>query len=245
MNTMGIAVGDVERDGDPDLALTNISANKLLRNDGGVFTEDTESGIARPLQQAGTESITWGTGFHDLNLDGWEDLYLAAGNFMGVPEVGAQPNELYVNDGGETFVDVSAATGADDSGDSKGVAFADYDRDGDVDLIVVDQGGAPKLLRNETPREANHWLEVDTVGTKSNRDGCGARVTVSVAGATLTRQVMCGSTSVASGNDPTVHFGLGPASAVDELEVVWPSGTRQRLTNVDVDQLVTVEEAAT
>ena len=242
MNTMGIAVGDVERDGDPDMALTNITANKLLRNDGGVFTEDPESGIARPLQQDGTESITWGAGFHDLNLDGWEDLYLAAGNFMGVPEVGVQPNELYVNGGGTTFLDVSAATGADDAGDSKGVAFADYDRDGDVDLFVVDQGGAPKLLRNDTPRAANHWLEVDTVGTASNRDGCGARVTATVAGAALTRQVMCGSTSVASGNDPTVHFGLGPVSAVDELEVVWPSGTRQRLTNVGVDQLVTVEE---
>ncbi len=242
MNTMGIAVGDVERDGDPDLALTNITANKLLRNDGGVFTEDPESGIGRPLQQADTESITWGAGFHDLNLDGWEDLYLAAGNFMGVPEVGAQPNELYVNDGGTTFLDVSAATGADDAGESKGVAFADYDRDGDVDLFVVDQGGAPKLLRNETPREANHWLEVDTVGTASNRDGCGARVTATVAGTTLLRQVMCGSTSVASGNDPTVHFGLGPAVAVDELEVLWPSGTRQRLTNVEADQLVSVEE---
>ena len=243
MNTMGIAVGDVERDGDPDLVLTNITANKLLRNDGGVFTEDPESGIARPLQQDGTESITWGAGFHDLNLDGWEDLYLAAGNFKGVPEVGAQPNELYVNSDGKTFLDVSAATGADDSGDSKGVAFADYDRDGDVDLFVVDQGGAPKLLRNDTPRAANHWLEVDTVGTESNRDGCGALVTATVAGTALTRQVMCGSTSVASGSDPTVHFGLGPASTVDDLEVLWPSGTRQRLTNVEADQLVTVEEA--
>jgi enediyne biosynthesis protein E4 len=243
MNTMGIAVGDVERDGDPDLALTNITANKLLRNDGGVFTEDTESGVGRPLQQDGTESITWGAGFHDLNLDGWEDLYLAAGNFEGVPEVGAQPNELYVNDGGTTFLDVSAATGADDAGDSKGVAFADYDRDGDVDLFVVDQGGSPKLLRNDTPRVANHWLEVDTVGGASNRDGCGARVTATMAAATMVRQVMCGSTSVASGSDPTVHFGLGPASTVDELEVVWPSGTRQRLTNVAADQLVTLEEA--
>ena len=88
-----------------------------------------------------------------------------------------QPNELFVNDGtGDTFLDVSAATGADDTGDSKGVAFADYDRDGDIDLFVVDQGGAPQLLRNDTPRGSNHWLEVDTVGTSSDRDGCGARV---------------------------------------------------------------------
>ena len=178
MNTMGIAVGDVERDGDLDMALSNITANKYVRNDGAVFVEDPAGGIGRPLQQADTESITWGGGFHDLNLDGWEDLYFAAGNFLrGVREVGEQPNELFVNRDGATFLDVSAATGADDPADSKGVAFADYDSDGDLDLFVVNQGGTPRLLRNVTPiADSNHWLQVDTVGTISNRDGCGARV---------------------------------------------------------------------
>jgi hypothetical protein len=243
MNTMGIALGDVERDGDLDLVLSNITANKLVRNDGGVFVEDAAAGIGRPLQQADVESITWGGGFHDLNLDGWEDLYLAAGNFEGEPTVGVQPNEVFVNAGaGEPFRDVSAATGADDPDDSKGVAFADYDNDGRIDVFVVNQGGAPKLLRNVTPMDGTHWLEVDTVGTVSNRDGCGARVIARTGDAVVTRQVSCGSTSVASGNQTTVHFGLGSADIVDELEILWPSGIRQRLTDVGVDRLLVVEE---
>jgi enediyne biosynthesis protein E4 len=246
MNSMGIALGDVERDGDLDLALSNITANKLVRNDGGAFVEDLAAGIGRPLQQADVESVTWGGGFHDLNLDGWEDLYFAAGNFAGVPTVGEQPNELFVNPGAdEPFHDVSAATGADDPDNSKGVAFADYDGDGRMDLFVVNQGGAPRLLRNVTPMDGSHWLQVDTVGTVSNRDGCGARVVARTGDAVLTRQVSCGSTSVASGNQTTVHFGLGSADVVDELEILWPSGTRQRLTDVSVDQLVVVEEDRT
>jgi hypothetical protein len=244
MNTMGIAIGDVDRDGDPDMALSNITANKYLRNDGTTFVEDPAAGIGRPLQQADTESITWGGGFHDLNLDGWEDLYFAAGNFLrGVREVGEQPNELFVNRDGTTFLDVSAATGADLQADSKGVAVADYDLDGDLDLFVVNQGGSPALLRNVTPRQTNHWLEVDTVGTSSNRDGCGAVVIAETPAASIRRQVMCGSTSVASGNQSAVHFGLGPVDRLVALEVVWPSGARQRLTDLSVDRIVTVEEA--
>jgi enediyne biosynthesis protein E4 len=242
MNTMGIAVGDLERDGDLDMALSNITANKLLRNDGTAFVEDPAGGVGRPMQQADTESITWGGGFHDLNLDGWEDLYFAAGNFLrGLHEVGPQPNELFVNDGDGTFLDVSAATGADDAGDSKGVAFADYDGDGRMDLFVVNQGGTPRLLRNVTPVDGNHWLQVETAGSASNRDGCGALVAATTSTATMIRQVMCGSTSVSSGNQSTVHFGLGGADRV-ELEVVWPSGVRQLLTDVAVDRVVTVEE---
>jgi len=246
MNAMGIGIGDVDRDGDLDMALSNITDNKLLRNDGGDgFVEELDAGVGRPLQRAGLESITWGGGFHDLNLDGWEDLYLAAGNFLeGVgAAVGVQPNELFVSDGtGQRFLDVSAATGADDPGDSKGVAFADYDRDGDVDMFVVNQGGRPRLYRNATPTGGYHWLEVDTVGTISNRDGCGARLVLTMAGGSMTRQVSCGSTSVASGSQHTVHFGLGEAAAVDRLDIVWPSGTRQQLDDPEIDRILTVEE---
>ena len=104
-----------------------------MRNEGdGLFTDDLTTDIARPLQDASYSSITWGTNFHDLNLDGWEDLYIAAGNLYdsSLDAIGPQPNELYVYDStSERYLDVSAATGADDAGDSKGVAFADYDRD--------------------------------------------------------------------------------------------------------------------
>ena len=246
MNTMGIGVGDFDRDLDLDLALSNITANKLVRNDGqGAFVEEPAEGISRPLQRVGVDSITWGGGFQDLNLDGWEDLYFAAGNFQeGVGDsVGIQANELFVNSGsGGPFLDLSAATGADDPGDSKGVAFADHDADGDVDIFVVNQGGQPRLYRNTTPRGSNHWLEVDTVGTVSNRDGCGARLTLTTDDGSVVRQVSCGSTSVGSGSQATVHFGLGPADVVRGLEIVWPSGIRQELSDVGVDRVLMIEE---
>jgi hypothetical protein len=180
-----------------------------------------------------------------LNLDGWEDLYLAAGNFQRSPDtpVGVQPNELYVNDGAGRFLDVSAATGAADPGESKGVALADYNRDGRMDVFVVNQGGQPHLYQNVTPSGPNHWLEVDTVGTASNRDGCGARLVARLAdGGQLTREVLCGSTSVASGSQRRVHFGLGSAATVEHLDVVWPSGTHQTLDHVASDRVVTIQE---
>src|SRR5439155_10457827 len=120
---------------------------------------------------------------------------------------------------------LSAPSGAAEPGVSRGVAFADYDRDRLMDLYVVDQLGSPRLYHNVTPITGNHWLEVRTVGTSSNRDGCGARVTLTAGTAKLLREVLCGSVSLASGADPTVHFGVVTATTVT-LTVLWPSGAR-------------------
>ncbi len=248
MNTMGIGIGDVDRDGDFDMALSNIGGNKLLRNGGdGTFVEETGTGIERPNQGVDFSSITWGSAFYDLDLDGWEDLFMAAGNLQQAPGivVGEQPNMVFLNDGtGMRFLDVSALTGADDVGESKGVAFADFDRDGAIDMFVVNQAGSPRLYRNVTPRADNHWLQVDPVGTVSNRDGCGARVTVVVAGEALTRSVLCGSGGSGSAHQRQPHFGLGPAQVVDRVEVQWPSGIRQVVDDVTVDEMLVIEEAA-
>jgi hypothetical protein len=257
MNTMGIGVGDFDRDLRFDLALSNIGPNRLLRNNKSGSFRDVAgpTGVARPLQRATDESITWGVGFYDFNLDGWEDLYFAAGNIYrerGAPvgvqqagsKVGVQTNELFVNDHGKRFLDHSAPSGAADPGDSKGVAFADWDRDGRMDFLVVNQGGAPRLYRNITPRRNLHWLEVKPVGATSNRSGCGTRVFLTLAGgAKMVRQVTCGGTSVGSGNQDAVHFGLGSASEVAMLEVLWPSGARTRLRDLNrVDRLLTLRE---
>ena len=183
MNTMGIAIGDFNRDLRLDLALSNIGANSVLRNNGnGTFTDVAPSvGAARPLQQAAVSSVTWGVGLYDFNLDGWDDLYLAAGNIVRRLGNGAQPERaLRERRHRQALPRSSAPTGADDPGDSKGVAFADYDHDGRMDIFVVDQGGAPRLFRNVTPAGTYHWLEVRTQGTVSNRDGCGARVVLTL-----------------------------------------------------------------
>jgi enediyne biosynthesis protein E4 len=248
MNTMGVGIGDVDRDGDFDMALSNIGGNKLLRGQGdGTFVEQHDSGIERPNQGIDYFTVTWGSALYDLDLDGWEDLFMAAGNLPQGPEVvvGKQPNMVFLNDGtGTRFLDVSALTGADDTDESKGAAFADYDNDGDMDVFVVNQAGAPRLYRNETPGGENHWLEVDPRGTVSNRDGCGARITAFVGGQAIMRQVLCGSGGSGSYHQRQVHLGLGPATTIERVEVLWPSGTNQVLEDVAVDQVLVVNEPA-
>lgn len=245
MNSMGIAVGDYDRDLDFDLAISNIGATVLLRNRGdGTFVDvAARAGVARPRQRLTDKAITWGLAFHDLNLDGLEDLYVAGGSLSQEAHPEPQPNATFVNRGQGRFLDLSAPSGAADDGVSRGVAFADHDRDGRVDLYVVNQSGRPRLYRNVTPVGGRHWLEVDTVGRSSNRDGCGAVLVAHLPdGTRLLRGVFCGSVSLGSGGDPTVHFGLGPAPVVPRLEIRWPSGIRQVLRDVRADRLMAVRE---
>ena len=263
MNTMGIGIGDYNRDLRLDLALSNMEPNRLLRNEGdGTFDDVAETAhVGSPMmggmmghamgdmmEHSSTEGgvmamgampTTWGTAFYDFNLDGWEDLYFAAGS-MDNPV--AMANQLFVNRGNGRFADLSMESGAADQSTSRGVAFVDYDRDGRMDMYVVNQGAMPRLFHNVTPYDRTHWLEIDTVGTVSNRDGCGARVVARVDGAELLREVMCGSTSFASWSDPTLHFGLGEHDTVSELRIRWPSGRTQVLRDVPADRLLRIEE---
>jgi len=187
--------------------------------------------------------MTWGTIFGDFNLDGWEDLYQAAGWIetqpAGMPD---QRNVLLVNDHGKRFLDLRTPSRADDPGWSRGVATADYDRDGRLDLLVVDQAGSAHLYRNVTPRGKTHWLEIKATGTRSNRDACGARVVLATGSKPITREVFCGSVGLASGSDETLHFGLGTSKVVPRLTVFWPSGKRQVLRKVRADRLLTISE---
>jgi len=247
MNTMGIGVGDVDRDGVLDLALSNIGGNKLMRGLGpGTFLERLSSGIERPMQGIDYPTVTWASAFYDFDLDGWEDLFMSAGNLQQGPEtpVGPQPNMLMLNDGtGEHFLDVSAVTGVDDVDESKGTAFADYDGDGLVDMFVVNQAGQPRLYRNVTPVDDRQWLVLELNGTSSNRDGCGARIAVTVGTDTIHRTALCGSGGSGSTNDARVHIGLGAAAAtIDSIEIDWPSGVHQRLDGVTARQVLAVTE---
>ena len=251
MNAMGIAVGDYDRDNRLDLAVTNIGGNRLLHNNGnGTFTDtSSRTGASVPQQETGRLSITWGTVFGDFNLDGWEDLYVAAGDLKderSATDTVTQENQTLVNMRGSSFLDLSAVSGAGDLAHSRGVSAGDYDRDGRLDLFVVDQLGTtnahPHLFRSVTPRGNTHWLEVNTVGTRSNRDGCGVRITAAVGGASLVREVFCGSVGLAGGSDKVVHFGLGSAKRVSRLTVSWPSGLKQVLRNVKPDRLLTITE---
>ncbi|HEX2293995.1 MAG TPA: CRTAC1 family protein [Actinomycetota bacterium] len=246
MNTMGIGVGDYDRDLDLDMALSNIEATALLRNRGdGTFRDVAAgAGVGRPNQRVREKAITWGLAFADLNLDAWEDLYVVGGSLAQENRPEPQPNATFVSTGSRPvrFADLSAVAGAADDQVGRGLSLADYDRDGRVDLYVVNQGGRPILYRNVTPRGPRHWLEVDLVGTSSNRDGCGARLVATVGRTKLLRQVFCGSVGLGGGSDTVVHFGLGRARRVDSLRIVWPSGRVQTLRDVAADRLLEVEE---
>lgn len=247
INTMGTGLSDYDRDGDIDVALSNIKATRLMNNQGdGSFRDVAEvARVGRPAQQAQQLSITWGLAFYDFNLDGWEDLYVAGGSLgqEGRPE--PQRNATFANIGRGKFVDLSTPSGADDPGISRGVAFTDYDGDGRVDLYVVNQGGEPRLYRNVTGKKNRRWLMVDTVGSLSNRDGCGARLIAKLNKNTkMVREVYCGSTSLGSGSDPFVHFGFKGKylRVLPRLSVRWPSGKTQVRKNVRLNRTIRIKE---
>lgn len=259
MNTMGIGLGDYDRDLDLDMALSNIEATALLRNRGdGTFRDvAARAGVGRPNQRVREKSITWGLAFADLNLDGWEDLYVVGGSLAQEDRPEPQPNATFANVGSPPapgrFADLSAVSGAADDQVGRGLSLADYDRDGRVDLFVVNQGGRPILYRNVTPRGPRHWLEVDLSGragrlgetpngSVSTRDACGATLVATVGRAKLLRTVFCGSVGLGGGSDTVVHFGLGRAGRVDSLRIEWPSGRVQTLKDVAGDRVIEVEE---
>jgi hypothetical protein len=223
----GVTWGDYDNDGDLDLYLSNFGANKLLRNDGGGEFADV---TASPLDdaRAGT-GVDWG----DCDNDGDLDLYLA--NL-------SSNNKLFRNDGGDLFIDIAVGGYLGDKGYGRGVAWGDYDNDGDLDLYFANEGQANKLLRNDLV-DPGHWLKVSLAGVISNRAGIGARVRVVGSGVSRIREITGGS-GYLSQSAPIASFGLGPGATIDSVIVMWPSGIEQVVTPVPaVDQQITVVEA--
>ena len=249
---MGLAVADYNLDGYLDMFVTNIGDNVLLTSDGDYAFRDSaaEMGLAYGEFRR-QQRVSWGTVFFDYDNDGYEDLYVASG-FLDTDDINRreQPNLLFRNVSGEqdavAFEDVSGISGAADWGTGRGVAYADFDGDGCLDLILVNMGrsaarGEPARLYHNRCQWGNNWLMVETVGTKSNRDGIGARITLSADGRTQMREVTAGASN-SSQNMLPVHFGLGQAAVVDEITVRWPSGAAQTLRNVSPNQALTVVE---
>jgi hypothetical protein len=246
---MGTDLGDYNGDGWLDIALTTFSHDlkTLFRNVGGRFfvDESLTSGMSVTNMM-----LSWGVGFHDFDRDGDLDLFIANGHVY--PQVDdrdlgtrfEQPNHLLLNGGNGRFVEASARAGPGFAvrRSFRGAAFGDPDDDGDVDVLLTALDDAALLLRNDGPH-AGHWLSVALAGKRSNRDGVGARVSVTAGGRTQIRE-RTGGGSYLSASDPRLHFGLGAATTVERIEVRWPSGTRDVLTGVAADRAVTIEEGS-
>jgi len=243
---MGVDLGDADGDGDEDLFITHFSDDyhTLFRNEGGlVFTDVT---AASGLDAATRSSLGWGGGFFDYDNDGDLDLFVASGHvFPGVERFDAatsykQRNLLFENDGRGHFTAVAPTGALAVPGTGRGAAFGDWDDDGDLDVLVVQLDGPPVLLRNDGGND-RPWLKLRLVGHRSNRDGIGARVSLTAGGRTQTREVRWNA-SFGSSHDPRLHFGLGSASSVDLLEVRWPSGLVQQARDLPAGHLVTLDE---
>jgi hypothetical protein len=244
---MGTDAADYDRDGLPDLFVTHLDLeyNRLYHNDGnGTFSDATFASKVG----AGTFRMSgFGTRFIDYDNDGWRDLFIANGHvldnvkYFHAGTEYAEPKTVYRNLRG-TFQDVTKQLGPDlaDARVSRAAAFADYDNDGDVDVLVTNNGDRPQLFRNDGGNR-NHWLEVRLIGTRSNRDGIGAKVKIVANGASQTEEAK-GGMSYQAAHDPRLHFGLGNATRISLLDVSWPSGAATKLTDVPADQCITINE---
>ncbi len=236
-SAMGPVFFDMNNTGRADLWVTDSKYNRLLRNAGKLpFTDVTQqAGISRQAAQY----VSWGTGAFDFDNDGRTDLLVFHGGLIHqIP----QEHSLFRNLGGGKFQDVSTTGGEFFATKSvgRGACFADFDNDGKVDAFLVNLGGPGVLLRNTSPG-SGHWLTVSLVGTKSNRDGVGAKVEVDAADLKLFAERVAGS-GYLSQDDPRLHFGLGAQGKVDRVIVTWPGGARQVLDNVAANQVLTVTE---
>src|SRR6267154_3112304 len=245
---MGIDAADFDRDGWPDIVKTNFSddSNNLYHNDrNGEFTDVAG---AAGIGAISIPYLGFGAKFLDFDNDGWPDLFIANGHVD--PQVEGQ--SFGVGDAARPFLFHNMKNGRfEEIGERSGAALtrkyvgrallaADFWNRGREDLLMTNLDGSPVLLRNEAPA-AGHWLRLKTVGTKSNRDGFGARVEITVDGSTRYAEVRAGS-SFESSSDSRLHFGLGSATRVEIIVVRWPSGQVDKLGSEAADQEIVVEE---
>jgi hypothetical protein len=247
--SMGVALGDYDRDGNMDAFVTTFSDDNftLFHNDGnGLFSDVTQQAA---LLHPTIPFLGWGTGFLDFDNDGLLDIFTANGHVYPIVDsldwgtTWAQRPLLFRNLNGKKFQEVPPATGSGlaEVISARGAAFGDLFNDGHIDIVINNLDGPPTLLRNVFKSD-NHWVTLRLVGgTKSPRDAMGTRIFLSADGARQRGDVFSGG-SYASSSDQRVHFGLGSAVKVDKVEVLWPSGLRQEVSLSSVDRVFTVVE---
>jgi hypothetical protein len=245
---MGAEFRDLNNDGLPDIFHTAMFGDTFLlyKNTGTQFDDVTDvSGVTAFSRRM----TAWGTGAFDFDNDGQKDLFTAGGAILDnemevLHRPTLQPDGLLRNNGNFTFTDVSATAGGAFLSPRlhRGAAFGSFNNDGKIDVVVSAINDKPQLLMNRTAN-ANHWITLNLVGTKDNRDGLGTKVKITTAEGV---QYNHATTAVgySSSSDKRVHFGLGKAAMIERIEISWPTGVKQVLTQVKADQVLTVVESA-
>jgi len=248
-NGMGSAIGDYDNDGDLDWFVTSIwnpvenkgylggeTGNRLYNNDGtGVFSDVTDI--------AGVRKGFWGWGacFADFNKDGWMDLFHTNGMTLGFDlsedffkQFAQDPSRLFINNKEGGFVEKSAEYGLNHVGQGRGISCFDYDHDGDVDILIANNGAAPSLYRNNS-KDNNNFLQVSLLGGDKNKEAVGAKITITVNGKEQFRQLRLGSNYLS--NDPVIaYFGLEKNAKVDSIDIRWPDGFERTLLDINPNQ---------
>ena len=246
---MGVALGDYDHDGHLDIVKTNFAGDypNLYHNQGRGIFEDV---VVRAGLAVNPQYVGWGVGLVDFDNDGWPDIFQVNGHVY--PEMERQQGAerylnarlLYRNLGNGRFEDMSALAGPGVTAkhSSRGAAFGDIDNDGAMDVLVMNMGEPPSLLRNQLGN-SNHWIKVRLQGTKSNRSAIGATLAVE-SGKMKQTAVVLSQSSFLSHDDPRLHFGLGAAGAVDGFTVRWPAGVVERFPGSAADRLVLLVEGS-
>jgi hypothetical protein len=248
LGSMGVDFGDYLHEGRLSIYVTNFTdqPNNLYHNLGALGFTDV--GWASKTAQPAYPYVKWGTGFVDFSNIGWLDIFVANGHVY--PQVDAipggvkyrQPIQLFRNLHDGTFEDISGASGLTQFplACRRGAAFGDVNNDGNIDIALLNVGEPPTLLLNRVQNE-NHRVLFKLIGTKSNRAAIGARVTILASGVRQFSEVRAGG-SYLSQNDLRQHFGLGPATKIDSMEIRWPNGKVETLQNLAADAIYTIVE---
>ncbi len=245
---MGADFRDIDNDGLPDIFETAMYGDTfpLYRNLGkGVFEDIT---ISSKMRLSTSKLTAWGTGMFDFDNDGWKDVFTANAAILDNSElINELPyklaNSVFRNNRDGTFIDVGPRAGKSFAvaAAHRGAAFGDLNNDGRVDVVISCMNATPEIWINRT-ENGHHWLILNLIGTKSNRDGIGARIRVATTEGVQYNHVTT-SVGYGSASDKRVHFGLGKAETIDSIEITWPSGIKQTLRNIRADQILTVKES--